>query len=83
MGYVRFMMIIQLALEQTYKQEHIIALLVGAQGNAVTFLAAMENISTKEAWIKLNEIEPIIYTVTEYSREKHLPIEFLTSLRIV
>lgn len=52
----------------------------GAKGNAVTFLAEMENISTKEAWKKLNDIEPIVYTVTEYAREKHLPIEFLTSL---
>lgn len=54
----------------------------GATGNAVTFLAEMEGISTKEAWKKLNEIESIIYTVTEYAREKQLPIEFLTSLRI-
>ena len=52
-----------------------------AKGNVVTFLAEMENISTKEAWLKLNEIEPVIYTVTEYAREKKLPIEFLTSLR--
>lgn len=51
-----------------------------AKGNAVTFLAEMENISTKEAWAKLNEIEPITYTVTEYAREKHLPVEFLASL---
>lgn len=54
----------------------------GAKGNAVTFLAETENISTKEAWMRLNEIEPIVYTVTEYSREKYLPIEFLTSLRV-
>lgn len=54
----------------------------GAKGNAVTFLAYMENISTKESWKKINDIEPIVYTVTEYSREKKLPIEFLTSLRI-
>lgn len=52
----------------------------GAKGNAVTFLANIENIDTKEAWKKLNDIEPVIYTVTEYAREKHLPIEFLTSL---
>jgi len=45
-------------------------------------LANIENITTKEAWKKLNDIEPITYTVTEYAREKHLPIEFLTSLRI-
>lgn len=55
----------------------------GAKGNAVTFLANIENIDTKEAWKKLNDIEPIVYTVTEYAREKHLPIEFLTSLRII
>lgn len=54
----------------------------GEKGNAVTFLAKIENITTKEAWKKLNNIEPIVYTVTEYAREKHLPIEFLTSLRI-
>ena len=53
----------------------------GEKGNAVTFLAKIENISTKDAWKKLNNIEPIVYTVTEYAREKHLPIEFLTSLR--
>ena len=52
------------------------------KGNAVTFLAKIENITTKEAWKKLNDIEPIVYTVTEYAREKHLPIEFLTSLRV-
>ena len=52
----------------------------GAKGNAVTFLANIENIDTKEAWKKLNNIEPIVYTVTEYAREKQLPIEFLTSL---
>lgn len=52
----------------------------GATGNAVTFLAKMENITTKEAWKKINDIEPITYTVTEYGREKGLPIEFLTSL---
>lgn len=52
----------------------------GAKGNAVTFLAETENISTKEAWKKLNDIEPVVYTVTEYAREKRLPIEFLTSL---
>ena len=51
-----------------------------ATGNAVTFLANIEGISTKEAWKKLNDIEPIVYTVTEYAREKKLPIEFLTSL---
>lgn len=54
----------------------------GATGNAVTFLAEIENITTKEAWKKINEIEPITYTVTEYAREKQLPIEFLTSLRL-
>ena len=54
----------------------------GEKGNAVTFLAKIENISTKDAWKKINDIEPIVYTVTEYAREKHLPIEFLTSIRI-
>ena len=54
----------------------------GAKGNAVTFLANIENISTKEAWKKINDIDPIVYTVTEYSREKKLPIDFLTSLRV-
>ena len=53
-----------------------------ATGNAVTFLANIEGITTKEAWKRLNDIEPIVYTVTEYAREKHLPIEFLTSIRI-
>lgn len=42
----------------------------------------MEHITTKEAWKKLNDIQPITYTVTEYAREKKLPIEFLTSLRV-
>lgn len=54
----------------------------GAHGNAVTFLAEMEHITTKEAWKKLNDIQPITYTVTEYARGKKLPIEFLTSLRV-
>lgn len=51
-----------------------------AKGNAVTFLAETKGISTKEAWKELNDIIPINYTITEYAREKHLPVEFLISL---
>ena len=48
----------------------------GESGNAVTFVAKMEGISTKEAWKKLH----LKYTVNDYSREKKLPVDFLEKL---
>lgn len=52
----------------------------GATGNAITFLAQIKGIDTKEAWKELNHIEPVTYTLSDYSAEKKLPIEFLISL---
>lgn len=63
-------------------------------GNATSFLAKMENITTKEAYKKLCDmagIKPekrkpaeggLRYTVREYALEKRLPEEFLTALGI-
>lgn len=48
----------------------------GESGNAVTFVAKMEGISTKEAWKKLH----LKYTVNDYAREKKLPVDFLEKL---
>lgn len=50
----------------------------GAKGNAITFIAEIEGINTKEAWKKLQDY--IIYTLEDYASEKKLPIEFLEEL---
>jgi putative DNA primase/helicase len=58
----------------------------GESGNATTFVARLENISTGEAYKKLCEIAGVTledkpreqtYTMKEYALEKRLPIEFL------
>ena len=51
----------------------------GACGNIVDFVAMMENISTEEAWKKLN---PSTYTLKTYADEKRLPISFLRELKL-
>lgn len=52
----------------------------GAKGNATTFIAKMEGISTKEAWEKLKDLMYIKYTLDDYASEKDLPLDFLEDL---
>lgn len=54
----------------------------GEKGNVVTFVSKMENISTKEAWQKINNMVSIDYTIEDYSKEKKLPLYYLKSLGI-
>ena len=48
----------------------------GETGNITTFISAMENITTKEAWAKINNN----YTLQDYALEKKLSILFLQNL---
>jgi len=53
-----------------------------AKGNAITFVANMEQISTKEAWKKIAEKYNLKYTMEDYAIEKKLPLEYLKNLGI-
>ncbi len=56
----------------------------GEQGNIVTFIAKMENISNKEAYKLIHEgdFNSSSYKIEDFAREKHLNIEHLKLLGI-
>ena len=53
----------------------------GESGNITTFIAAMEGITTKEAWKKINNCNGNT-AIEIYSAEKQLPIEYLKDLGV-
>lgn len=52
----------------------------GEKGNIITFISKIEDITTKEAKEKLQDLIHLKITLDDYSSEKKLPIEFLEKL---
>lgn len=53
-----------------------------AKGNAITFVANLEQITTKDAWKKIASKYNLKYTMEDYAIEKKLPLEYLKYLGI-